>query len=346
MYNMPEHPLTREELKRRLEAVDGAKICLIGDFCLDIYWHADMRLSELSRETPHYPLPIVEERFSPGGAGNVACNIAALRPGSLRVVGAAGTDWRGDLLLRALAEHGIGVDGIVRRDGIVTNTYIKPVRRGISDVAYEDPRLDFENRAPLPEDCERAVLDALERAAADADVICVSDQMRFGCVTPAVRERLCRYGEEGRTVVVDSRDRMAQYRCAVVKPNEVEASRAFGDGSAMDMDGLSELAAKISLRNNRLALVTLGAQGCFAAENGAVTRCPACAVEPPIDFCGAGDTFLSGFASLLAGGAPPLQAVQGANLCSAVTIRKIGTTGTATREEVLRAWDEFCAPKI
>ena len=104
MYNMPEHPLTREELKRRLEAVDGAKICLIGDFCLDIYWHADMRLSELSRETPHYPLPIVEERFSPGGAGNVACNIAALRPGSLRVVGAAGTDWRGDLLLRALAE--------------------------------------------------------------------------------------------------------------------------------------------------------------------------------------------------------------------------------------------------
>ena len=113
----------------------------------------------------------------------------------------------------------------------------------------------------------------------------------------------------------------------------------------MDMDGLSELAAKISLRNNRLALVTLGAQGCFAAENGAVTRCPACAVEPPIDFCGAGDTFLSGFASLLAGGAPPLQAVQGANLCSAVTIRKIGTTGTATREEVLRAWDEFCAPK-
>ena len=189
------------------------------------------------------------------------------------------------------------------------------------------------------------MLDALERAAADADVICVSDQMRFGCVTPAVRERLCRYGEEGRTVVVDSRDRMAQYRCAVVKPNEVEASRAFGDGSAMDMDGLSELAAKISLRNNRLALVTLGAQGCFAAENGAVTRCPACAVEPPIDFCGAGDAFLSGFASLLAGGAPPLQAVQGANLCSAVTIRKIGTTGTATREEVLRAWDEFCAPK-
>ena len=69
MYNMPEHPVTREELKRRLEAVDGAKICLIGDFCLDIYWHADMRLSELSRETPHYPLPIVEERFSPGGAG-------------------------------------------------------------------------------------------------------------------------------------------------------------------------------------------------------------------------------------------------------------------------------------
>lgn len=33
----------------------NARIGIIGDFCVDIYWHADMRKSELSRETPHYP---------------------------------------------------------------------------------------------------------------------------------------------------------------------------------------------------------------------------------------------------------------------------------------------------
>ena len=84
MYTQIDRPLTREALETILSSIDRARICLIGDLCLDVYWHADMRLSELSRETPHYPLPIVEERFSPGGAGNVASNIAALRPGRKR----------------------------------------------------------------------------------------------------------------------------------------------------------------------------------------------------------------------------------------------------------------------
>ena len=98
---------------------------------------------------------------------------------------------------------------------------------------------------------------------------------------------------------------------------------------------------EIAERNGRTTLMTLGDKGCFVVDNGKVTRCPACKVEPPIDFCGAGDTFLAGFGSLLAGGATPIQAAQVATLCSAVTIKKIGTTGTATREEVLAAWDMY-----
>ena len=163
MYTQIDRPLTREALETILSSIDRARICLIGDLCLDVYWHADMRLSELSRETPHYPLPIVEERFSPGGAGNVASNIAALRPGRFSVVGLVGTDWRGTMLLEALAGQGVNTEYVVRMDGITTNTYIKPIRHGISDVAYEDPRLDFENRAALPDGCEEALLDCLER---------------------------------------------------------------------------------------------------------------------------------------------------------------------------------------
>ena len=34
-----------------------------GDGCLDVYWHADMTRSELSRETPHHNLPVVQEVF-------------------------------------------------------------------------------------------------------------------------------------------------------------------------------------------------------------------------------------------------------------------------------------------
>ena len=330
-------PLTRASLAAMLAGIDRAEICLVGDLCLDMYWHADLRLSELSRETPHYPLPIVSERYAPGGAGNVACNIAALQPKRLSVIGVMGTDWRGDLLEKSLVQQGVDASQILRRAELVTNTYIKPIRHGISSVAYEDPRLDFENRSPLSDDCESAMLEALSKNAEHADILCVSDQMAFGCITPAVRAWLGDFASQGGTVVVDSRNHAAEYRNAIVKPNEIEASRAFGDGAALDLDSLARLASHISQRNRKPAIITLGERGCFVADGDGAVRCPAAAVEPPIDFCGAGDTFLAGFACLLASGASPIQAAQGANLCASVTIKKIGATGTATREEVLAA---------
>ena len=342
MYETLDRALPRARLEALLGRVDSARIGLIGDLCLDMYWEADMRLSELSRETPHFPLPVCAERYSPGGAGNAAANIAALRPGVLRVIGLTGDDWRGALLRKALAEQGIDDSHIVEVSGLMTNAYIKPRRHGLSGVVYEDPRLDFENRAPLSHAREDALLAALDEAAPGLDVLCVSDQLKYGCITPRVRERLCRLSEAGLTVIVDSRDRAALYRHVVVKPNEVEASRAFAGGEALEPEALAELAGQIAARNERLALVTLGKNGCLVADGGRVVRCPACQVEPPIDFVGAGDTFLAGFGTLLAAGASPLEAAQVATLCAAVTIKKLGVTGTATREEVLEAWARYC----
>ena len=143
MYKTIPANLSRGRLAELLENIGGTKVGLIGDLCLDMYWLADMRLSELSRETPHYPLPVVQERYQPGGAGNAASNIAALKPGTFRAIGLTGDDWRGGLLRQALEEQGVGTAFIVRDASVITNAYIKPLRRGISDVTYEDPRLDF-----------------------------------------------------------------------------------------------------------------------------------------------------------------------------------------------------------
>ena len=328
--------LTQQELEGCLSQLGKAKVGLIGDLCLDMYWVADMKRSQLSRETPHYPLPVVEERYQPGGAGNVACNIAALEPEQLWVVGAVGADWRGSLLIQALEERGIDSRNILRFSELVTNTYIKPLRTGISDVVYEDPRLDFENRAPLKEHCENVVLDALEEMAKHVDVICVSDQMEFGIITPRIREALCALGKAGKTIVVDSRDRASLYENVILKPNETEASRAYGV-DPMDVDALGATACAISRKNKVPTLITLGSRGCLLAQGDDVIRCPAYPVEPPLDFCGAGDTFLSGFGTALAAGIAPQTAAAFANLCSAVTVKKVGTTGTATKAELLEA---------
>jgi len=329
--------LTKKEITELLPLLDNARVGLIGDLCLDVYWEADMKKSELSRETPHYPLPVVEERFNPGGASNVACNIAALCPAVLSVVGVVGRDWRGITLISELRARGIDTSLIISDESRVTNTYIKPMRHGISDVVYEDPRLDFENYSYLSEECEARLLESLNKMADKVDVICVADQFKYGCITPKIREKLSELGANGKTVIVDSRDHAPEYKNVTLKPNEVEASRLFGDGSEATLDELASLASKIAARNGRLTLTTLGKCGCFVAEGDTVTRVPAMEVEPPIDFCGAGDTFLSGFATFLAGGADAVTAARCANLCSAVTIKKIATTGTASREELIAA---------
>ena len=293
MYTTNQNRLTNETLQKLLQGIDRARIGLIGDLCLDMYWLADMKLSELSRETPHYPLPIVEERFSPGGAGNVSNNIAALKPEKLIVAGVIGDDWRGDLLLRAMTQAGVDCSYVIRDASQVTNTYIKPLRRGISELIYEDPRLDFENRNKISVETENKLLATLAIMAEQTDVICVSDQMKYGCITPAVRNMLSQLGKSGKTIIVDSRDHADAYENVTVKPNEIEASRAFGNGAIMDMEALSSLASSISVRNKKATLITLGEKGCFVADGENVIHCPACPVEQPIDFCGAGDTFLA-----------------------------------------------------
>ena len=63
-------------MKIELPDFDTANILVLGDLMLDRYWHGDT-----SRISPEAPVPVVrvsqaEER--PGGAGNVALNIASL----------------------------------------------------------------------------------------------------------------------------------------------------------------------------------------------------------------------------------------------------------------------------
>ena len=311
--------------------IDSARIGIIGDFCLDAYWTADMTKSEISREVPHFPLPIVDERMSPGGAGNVACNVAALKPKKVYAIGMTGKDWRGAALRELLADAGIDVSMFLASPRRVTPAYIKPLRTGLTDVIYEDPRLDFEDRKPMEPEDEKALIEALDKL--DVDVLCVGDQLKFGCITPAVREKICEMSRNGLTVIVDSRDRIALYEDVIVKPNEVEAARAVqAEGEYAD------IARLLSQKTRKPAIVTLGGEGCLVCENDTMTAVPARKVEPPIDICGAGDTFMSALACATAAGATLTEAAWFANTASSITIKKINMTGTATREEMQAVW--------
>lgn len=328
-----------ERLEEIINNIANVRIGLIGDLAVDVYWMADMTKSELSRETPHFTLPVTEERISSGAGGNVLANIAALRPLSISAVSVIGNDWRGELLVRMLRDCGIYTEGIIANEKMVTNAYCKPVRRGISNVEYEDPRIDFANYEPLDGNAENKLLRELDKIIDNIDVLCVSDQFFYGCITKRVQDRICDYGLSGKRIIVDSRDRASEYKNVILKPNEIEGYKAVNNTLPprdTNFDKFKQVVKTLAKRNNSNVFMTLGPKGCLYSDGTEEAHIPCRFVEPPIDFCGAGDTFLSACSCALAAGAKPWEAADIANMAAEVTIKKIGTTGTASAEEIRR----------
>ena len=334
--------LTRDRLTEILHRCKAKRVAVIGDFCLDAYWYADMTKSELSRETPRFPLPIVKEVYSPGGAGNVALNLTALGLRTVLGITVFGLDWRGELLRKALLDQGICLDFSLSLPGKVTPAYIKPMLQGYASI-QEDSRLDF-GPVPLSKEDEEALLKSIGDCIPEADVIAIADQVTPGVITPNVRAMLTelsrRYPEK--LFVVDSRKNVGDFSNMIVKPNELEALKACGMGSnTADIPTMRQAAARLHERTSKPVFVTLGENGALLIEDSIFYLLPGVAVEPPVDIVGAGDTFLSALCASLAGGASPWEAGMIANLASSVTVKKLNTTGTASPEEILARYDSI-----
>jgi rfaE bifunctional protein kinase chain/domain len=335
--------LTKERLFEILDSIHDVRTAIIGDGALDIYWEADMTRSELSRETPHFPLPVINERYSGGGGANVAINFSALRPASVTMLSIIGNDWRGGLFIESLNKVNVGTDDLVISKERITPAYCKPLRKGISDLEYEDPRIDFQNYSPPSPQEESMLIENLERISLLVDVIAVADQFSYGCITEKVRKKLSGLAKAGLPVIVDSRDRIGLYSWLIVKPNETEACRVTDpDINPRDINDtvIYRAANEINKRNQMPVIVTLGPGGALWVNNGEIMKIPTLPVEQPVDICGAGDTFLSAFSCAFAAGASGPEAVSVANLAAGVTVKKIGTTGTATRDEIISKFDD------
>ncbi|GHU66568.1 ADP-heptose synthase [Clostridia bacterium] len=332
-----------------LNSMRSARVGVLGDLCVDMYWHADMRRSQLSRETPHHPLPIVHEVVSPGGGANVAANLAELNPAKVSVFSVIGADWRGGLLTQELGGLAIDTDGLVCAEGRVTAAYIKPMRHGISDVVYEDPRLDFVNESPPSDGDINEMLRRLRSLASELDVLCVCDQLDSGCVTERVIDTLDELSQQGLMIIADSRERIGCFHNMIIKPNDIEGAAAARGLAGLDglnglngldgIDGVSSIdlhavALAFARRNGRGAFITLGGSGCLVSDGESVVHVPAFPAKPPLDICGAGDTFLSALALSLASGATLVEAGYIANAAASITVRKVGITGAASAEEI------------
>jgi rfaE bifunctional protein kinase chain/domain len=336
--------LSRARLEELLRAFPALGVAVVGDFALDAYWVADMTRSELSRETPRFPLPIVQEAYSPGAAGNVAANVAALGVRRVFAISVLGDDWRGRILREELAQRGVDVSTLLTAPGRVTCAYIKPIRRGYNS-EQEDARLDFDNYAPLTAETEDRLLATVADSLPHVRTVAVCDQMAQGILTPRVREGLIRLAREHPETFfcADSRYRIGLFRDMVLKPNELEAARARRPDrppQAMERTELEAIGLELARQARRPVYITIGADGALLFDGDRVAHLPAPRAQPPIDTVGAGDTFLAALCAGLAAGASPAEAGALANLATAVTIKKLNTTGTASPAELRAKYEE------
>jgi len=353
----PEYRIERTRLEHLLKKFGGLRIAVVGDFFLDRYWEIDAARDEPSVETGLTAYQVVGRRHSPGAAGTVAANLAALGVGRIDAVGFVGDDGEGLELKRCLDQIGVAGDDLLRTSERVTPCYSKPMRDGI-----EMNRIDIKNRTPTPESVERHIIAAIEELADTAptaqqpvDAIIVMDQVgeeNCGVVTDAVRECLTRLGRERRSLLIyaDSRERISRYREMLIKCNDREAvecgvhenhSNPQAKDALDDMTRVAQCGRELACRTGRMVFITCGARGQLIFDpvrpDQEAIHVSAVPVEGEIDICGAGDATSAALVSSLCAGATPEEAAMIGNLAASVTIRKIGQTGTASPDEVLAA---------
>ncbi|HOQ46060.1 MAG TPA: PfkB family carbohydrate kinase [Bryobacteraceae bacterium] len=308
-------------------------VLVVGDICLDRWCTYDPELSEPSRETGIPRIAVVSTEVTPGAGGTVANNLVALEANRVAVLGVVGDDGFGEELQRALEARSISTEFLVKAP-VPTFTYTKLInaKTGVED----QPRVDYINAQPLPEETERKILTRLESAVGGYGVIIVADQAETDCggvVTPAMRQMLSDLATRNPDKVfwADSRKRIEQFRRVVVKPNRQEA-----DEACMRLFGKVDYQALREHLEAGLMIVTQGPEGVVVVEPGRETPVRTRPVENPVDICGAGDSFTAGAAMALAVTGQAVEAARIGNLVASVTIMKKGT-GTASPQEVLQA---------
>ncbi|MEN6453466.1 MAG: PfkB family carbohydrate kinase [Prolixibacteraceae bacterium] len=343
--------MRKEQLQKVLDDISHVKIAVLGDFCLDAYWFVEESKSEISIETGLATRPVQQQKYSPGGAGNVTNNLAAMGVKDVRALGVTGPDPFGRELVSMMSKTGINTRGILTQEkDWSTHVYIKPY---VAD--QEQSRIDFGNFNQLTEQTADRLIDILDREAGEADIVIINQQVVSGIHTDYLRNKIVKViGKHPETVfIVDSRDFSDFYTGAYRKMNDHEAVRLCGikkePAESVTYMETRDAARTLYQRYRKPLFITCGSRGSLIADQNGISEIPGIVVTSRIDTVGAGDSYLAGAASALAAGYSMKSAAELGSLVAGVTIQKLFQTGTASPEEILQLGqdpDYMYAPEL
>lgn len=301
-----------------------ARILVVGDVMLDCYV-----IGKVSRISPEAPVPVLrvaKDEVRPGGAANVAANIAAMG-GACCLLSITGRDRASDDLADLVRSYGSEV-AFVTEEGFQTT---KKTR--ITSGAQQIVRVDREDSVPN---------EAVQRLWArycdmvkTADIVVFSDYGKG--VLRNIKAMIAHARSLGKLTLVDPKLGDADlYRGAdIIKPNASEFALLFGETSSED-EMLDRARRAIETYGFGSMVLTRGPEGAIVIPAaGETLRIPTQAREV-FDVSGAGDTMISAIAVALTRGHSVPDAVLYGNLAASVAVARLGTY-VVTASDIERA---------
>lgn len=301
----------------------SAKVLVIGDVMLDRFWHGSAR-----RMSPEAPVPVVnvgrvDDR--PGGAGNVAVNLAALGV-ETTLSGLAGDDEHAQILRKAVEQRGV-------RWSVMPCEAETIVKLRVLSRNQQLIRMDFEQ--PLDEYADEIFIQYATNLIAEHDAVLLSDYAkgtlsRIGALIDACRE-------QNIPCLVDPKGTdFSRYRGAtMITPNLSEFEAVAGPCNQSDAKISEAAKALCSDYGFDAVLVTRSEQGMTLQPRDATPlHLPALAKEV-FDVTGAGDTVISAVAAGIASQTSLEYATRLANIAAGLVVGKVGTASVSRDELAL-----------
>lgn len=329
-------PLLR--VKQLLATAGKARVLVVGDVMLDQFiWGTVARIS------PEAPVPVVDfqrESFMPGGASNVARNLAAMNL-STDIFGAVGQDSAATQLAAILKEQGIGTRGLV-------SSPTRPTSRKTRIVAHQQQvvRIDRETRESLDAPMTRRLLALLKKEIPKADAVIVGDYGKGVVTQPLLNELKTQCHDHGVWLSLDPKPvhQINLGGLSLITPNRKEtfelANLPDNTRNADPFADKNLMAAAERLLNEirpAVLLITLGELGMLLCQRGQKPVHIPTVAQEVFDVSGAGDTVIATFTLAIAAGASPLEAAILSNHAAGIVVGKVGTA-TASVDELLASF--------
>ena len=296
---------------------------VIGDALLDTF--VECVPQKLCTEGP---VPVVwrgREVSVPGGAANVAANLASLGA-AVTLAGVTGRDPAGERLRFGLAELGVGLDALLPEPSCRTHHKMRILADGHYVVRVDEG--DARDRSGRLRPVVRAALAGADLVVLSDYGLGVLDERLIGLVAAISRDR------PDVPVVVDAKRpaRFRRLRPTAITPNLDEAVTLAGA-----RDRPERLARRVRRATDAdLVALTLGADGAYLLDRSGRGELVRARPGQAASEVGAGDSFVAALALGLAVQAPPQAAALVAVEAAGIAVAK-PYTAVVTASELVRS---------